>query len=291
LLEQEASLGDNLAEKEVVRIAKEMSQALLLQLQAGDEQREVALNKFERMSFDGEESSRAAQFALQEASVKDAADLAARLHGQVRKAAESKYANYVVQEIMAVVPVAKASFIVEELLGCGEDAAKHRFACRIVCRILEHESPGDEAAAQLIEEILAAAQTMCSHAFGSFVIRHILEFGLPEHRHKIASALSVDAIGYARTKHGSHVVEAALRFCALNDQRILVASLIEKKDQLLSVASNQYGRHVVKALLSARALPSELREAVKDSLRPFSSQLQSSRYGKSVLNNLHAASS
>lgn len=271
-------------------LARESSQELLSQFQAGGQARKAALDSFKRMAFAGKASSLAAQRALKESSANDAAMLAAGLHGHVRSAVQSKYANYVVQEIMAVVPVARARFVAEELVGFGGEAARHRIACRAVCRILEHESPGDGAVAQLVDEILADVSELCSHTFGSFVIRHILEFGLPGHRQRIASALCSDVMSNAKHKHGSHVVEAALRFCEPQDQRAIVGHLLARKDQLLALASHQFGRHVVKALVCAPQLPPDLQATTQGSLRSLSRQLQASRYGKSVLHSLKVAS-
>jgi hypothetical protein len=190
-----------------------------------------------------------------------------------------------VQEIMALLPRKRANFIVEELVGFGADAARHRIACRVLCRILEHETPSEGALAQLIQEVLDGAAELCSHNFGSFVIRHILEFGLPEHRERIAQALCTDVMAYARHKHASHVVEASLWFCAQDDQRTIVKQLTTHKEQLVALASSQFGRHVVKALLAPQ-LPLDLRAFTMSILKPFTGRLQASRYGKSVLHSL-----
>jgi len=270
---------------------KEEAHGLLLQFQAGGKDRETALDSFKRMSFASKVSSRAAQLALKGSSANHAAILATGLHGHVRSAVTSKFANFVVQEIMAVVPVARASFIVEELVGFGLEAAHHRTACRVLCRIVEHESLGDGAIAQLLDEVLAGVKELCIHDFGAHVIRHILEFGMAEHRHQIAEALCTDVMGYATHNNGSLVVEDALKLCAANDQHIIVSKLIAQKDDLFNLAKHKFGRHVVKALLSGPFLPLELRAASRDRLKIFRGQLRGERYGKSVLRSLGAASS
>jgi len=261
---------------------------LLEQLTLGDSGKKVAIESFGQLAFDSKTSSRAAQMALAEASANDAVALSSGLHGKIRDAVHSKHANYVVQKILEVMPVARASFVVEELVGAGRDAAQHPFGCRILCRILEHGSLSDSATSRLIEEILQDAKELSNHTFGSFVIRHILEFGLPEHRQKIVTAISSDLMGHAKHRQGSHVVEAALHFSSSDDQQLITERLIGDKSQLLSLTASQFGRHVVKALL---AMKGELRQEVIESLRPLVPQLQARRYGKSVIKEVRAASS
>merc|ERR1712216_840036 len=115
--------------------------------------------------------------------------------------------------------------------------------------------------------------------YGSFVVRHLLEFGLPQHKHRVVSALRTNIVGFSKHKFGSHVVEAALKHADLEDQKLLARGLLSAKDQLMMLAANQFGRHVVRALLS---LPDGLKEEALKVLRPMEDQLKASRYGKSV---------
>mmetsp|Transcript_46017 Transcript_46017/g.80909 ORF Transcript_46017/g.80909 Transcript_46017/m.80909 type:complete len:532 (+) Transcript_46017:87-1682(+) len=269
--------------------ANEHADKVLAQLRAGGYSRQAAIAGIENMAFRTKMSSRAAQTAIEKASAPDAAALALGMRGHVRSAVQSKFANYVIQKILETLPVARSSFIVEELLGSGAVLSRHRFGCRIVCRILEHGSLTEGATADLLNEILdSGAEDLCNHTFGSYVIRHFLEFGLPEHRSKIASALSTDVMGFSKQRQGSHVVEAALKFCSAEDQRMLAEQLMGKRDQLMSLASSQFGHHVMKGLLAVP--PGELRQEIVDTLRPLAVPLHSTRYGKRVLQALNTAS-
>jgi len=269
--------------------AHEHADKVLQQLRAGDHARQAAIAGMERMAFRTKTSCRAAQLALEKASANDAAALAWGMRGHVRSAVQSRFANYVIQKILETLPVSRASFIVQELLGSGGIVVRHRFGCRIVCRILEHGSLSEGATAQLLEEILdSGVEELCNHEFGSYVVRHLLEFGLPEHRQKIASALSTDVMGYSKQRFGSHVVEAALKSCSAEDQHMMVQQLLLKPDELLSLASNQFGHHVMRALL--RVPPGELRREVVDAISPLATKMQSLRYGKRILQALNAAS-
>merc|ERR1719171_912678 len=106
-------------------------------------------------------------------------------------------------------------------------------------------------------------EQLCSHSFGSYVVRHILEFGLPEHRHRVTNALLPYVSWLAMDKLGSHVVEAALRFCPPEDLAAIVAELLADEDRLVYIATSQFGRYVIRALLEA---PETLRQKAVDAL-------------------------
>jgi hypothetical protein len=263
--------------------SREMADTLLGQLQAGGEEQWFALSQFQHLAFSTQASSLAAQTVLKEASGNDAALLASSMQGNVRRAVKSKHANYVMQKIVEVMPMARTSFVAEELLGVAHETACHRFGCRLLCRILEHWSPSDVATLALLEELLVNAEELCSHTFGSYVIRHILEFGLPQHKQKVAAALLPQVAWLAKHKLASHVVEAALISCSVEDQRALAEALLANKN-VATLSTNQFGRHVVRALL---ALPAT-REQVESALREVEDQLKYSRFGKSMLQSLSA---
>lgn len=172
---------------------------------------ESATSRFVHMAFADEVSSRAAQRAIEAASAAEQVALSYGLHGQVIEAMRSKHANYVITKAIEVMPVDRVGFIAEELLGRGSEVARHRFGCRVLCRILEHLSPRDEASMRLLDEVLVDAERLCIHAFGSIVMRHFLEHGLAQHKRRVAAALLQDVAACAVQRKGSHVVEEADR--------------------------------------------------------------------------------
>jgi len=268
--------------------AQEIASHFIDQLQAGGNARRSALAGFERLAFTSKVTSRAAQLILDQTSMTDKAACVASLRGHIRNAVQSKHANHVVQKIIEVMPVALANFAVDELKGFGQEIAQHPFGCRVLCRILEHLSPTDTSTIELVEEMLMNIDELCSHSFGSFVVRHLLEFGLPEHRHRVVMALRMNLAGQAKHKFGSHVVESALRNASPDDKEMLARDLMWDKEQLMVLAANQFGRHVVRAML---AMPSGLKKEVVQTLRSMEDQLRSSRYGKSVWQALRATAS
>jgi len=209
------------------------------------------------------------------------------MHGHVRSAMRSMFANYVVQKIVEVMPWSSASFIPQELLGASCEVARHRFGCRIICRLLEHGPLGDPSLAALIEELLVDAEALSCHAFGNYVVRHCLEFGLPEHRRWVALALCNDSLAIASHQFGSRVVEAALQFCGADEQHMLASELLRDRNQFVTLATNVAGRHVVKALLNA---PGSDRARIEELLLSSKKELRESRYGNLVLDIIRRTS-
>lgn len=264
---------------------REMAGTILERARAGGEAQRSAVAYIRRCAFTNKATSRAAQLALEEAQGCCAAALASSLHGHVRAAMRSMYANYVLQKIVEVMPSSCTSFIPQELLGAGKEVSRHRFGCRILCRLLEHGSLHDRYTAALLEEVLGDAKPLVRHEFGNYVVRHGLEFGLPEHRRMIAHAVCADVLGNARHEYGSRVVEAALQFCQAEDQQAIVTELLWDPGELLLLATALSGRHVVKALLR---LPGEHKQQAAACLRPFSAQLRASKFGAPVLKAIEA---
>jgi hypothetical protein len=221
--------------------------------------------------------------ALEEAPGTTAAMLVLGMHGHVRAALRSMFANYVIQKIVEVMPWTSASFIPEELLGAGQEVARHRFGCRIICRLLEHGPLSDPGLAALLEEVLADAAALSSHAFGNYVVRHSLEFGLPEYRRWVALALCAngDLTTIACHQFGSRVMETALQFCGPEEQRMLALQLLGSRERAVALATSVAGRHVVKVLMGVAG--GIYRERIVELLRPAAQELRESKYGGLVL--------
>jgi len=245
-----ARAPDTVVDEQEVKPSEELSLELLTQVRAGGEALRSAVARFRRLAFNNQDSSRVAQLALEEASPNEAVILLKGLRGHVREALKSMHCNYVIQRAVELLPNESANFIPQELLGSGQDVARHRFGCRILCRLLEHGSLEEASKHALLEEVLADTGDLSRHAFGNFVIRHCLEFGHSWHRHLIASALCVtNLVETAKDQNGSHVVEAAVAFCETADKKSIADALLSDPDQLYSLATDNYGRHPVKALL------------------------------------------
>jgi hypothetical protein len=234
-----------------------------------------------RLSFEPQ-GCRAVQAALLQVGGAEAAELVSELHGHVREAMESPHANYVVQKVVEALPASLSGFVAEELCGAGVHAARHKFGCRVVCRLLEHTAHGAGTAA-LLDEILVEAGKLSRHTFGHHVVQSVLEHGQPWHRRAVLDALRGDLPRCSRNRNSSYVVEKALTHCDADDRAAMAGELLTSFDDVLQLAQCQFGNNVVKTLAM---LPDDCAEVVLGVVRSSAATLRESKYGKRLLEDL-----
>lgn len=206
------------------------------------------------MSFHSQESCRVVQLALEKASKPVQRDLVAELKGCVREATRSPYANFVIQKIVEVVPVALTGFIVDEMIGTGQDAARHRCACRVLLRLLEHGDMANPKLNTLFQELLGDATIvkLSKHPFGTHVIRALFEHGSAEQRQLMGEALLGRFWALGDHLHGSHVIEAAWKYGPVTFQHALCRLAGERPDAFASLGEKRYGSFVVRLLAAGQ---------------------------------------
>mmetsp|Transcript_4035 Transcript_4035/g.8168 ORF Transcript_4035/g.8168 Transcript_4035/m.8168 type:complete len:554 (-) Transcript_4035:320-1981(-) len=254
-------------------------------IDAGGESRAAALAKMRgsvsRLAFE-HEGCRVVQAALQVANHEAAAELLAELQGRVRAALTSPHANYVIQTIITALPTTMSSFVVKELMGLGAGTARHRFGCRILCRLIEHSSASAELDC-LLGEVLAEAEELCRHPFAHFVLQCMLEH-VPAHRARIAEALRGDLPGNACDRCASHVVESALALCSDEDRHSLALQLLgPDPSSMVYLAQNQFGSFVLKTFLE---VPGRISEEAWSRLSQSAAHLEGTKYGLRLLQDL-----
>ncbi|CAE7336296.1 APUM5, partial [Symbiodinium natans] len=242
-------------------LSKERCDELRQQLQAGGDCLSLAMSEISGkvwpLSRDAN-GCRVVQMAMEKASNGAAKDLAAELHGHVREAAVSPHANYVIQKVITQLSPATSSFIGEELLGNAARFARHRFGCRIMCRLLEHCS-SQEGTFKLIDEVLedpSEALDLCRHNFGHHVVQSVLEHGDARYKELIAEVLRHDLLGNASHRSASYVVESALSHCLEKDQQALLQQL-SHPNMVAELAQARYGFYVAKTLLQRPEVDAE----------------------------------
>eukprot|EP00434_Breviolum_minutum_P013678 symbB.v1.2.012057.t1/scaffold824.1/size159532/8 len=231
---------------------------------------------------------RLVQLAIQTTRPSVGKAIAAELQGHVKEATESPHANYVLQKVIEQMSATTSSFIAEELLLNVQRFARHRFGCRIVCRLVEHCSSEDlkavkgegptgphqlhirkkgsivirtghflgpmyqqDSTHKLIETLLEdpeEALDLCKHNFGHHVVQSILEHGDARHKEMIAEVLRHDLLANASHRSSSYVVEAALLHCSAKDQESLVQFLVQP-GVVAELAKADFGVFVVRTLL------------------------------------------
>lgn len=226
------------------------------------------------------------QLALEVADATEKDVLSAELHGHVLEAMLSPHANFVIQKVIEVLPVASVSFVAEELATRAADVARHRFGCRILCRLVEHHLCGNAsspATSALIEELLVDSEQLIHHNFARHVMELILEHGNVTHKRRVAGAVQKDVFNNAKNRNASYVVERALILCSVADKDAIVSALVRDSERFLMLATHECGCHVVKAAIKTCG---ERAQQAKDIILAESDRIQTSKYGKRVLDEI-----
>jgi len=263
---------------------------LMAQLDAGGRSRQVAVENIRgsvlSLALD-RFGCRVVQLAIQVAERREATLLILELHGHVCEAIRSAHANYVIQKVVQVMPVAITAFIVEELMGVAVWAVRHRFGCRIVCRLLEHHTGGEETGERivpLISKALEDAVELCRSTFGHYVMLAILEHGSPTQRRAVAGALlEGGVVRNASSRHASHVILKALDYCCPEYKSALTEELLRNSEHFSALAECQSGSRVLRALLSQQG---DCSKRAAEVLRLDATKLRTSKYGRQVLEDL-----
>merc|ERR1712072_1634524 len=116
--------------------------------------------------------------------------------------------GHVLSRAIETFPAAKNAFVVSALLGHGVAVSKHRFGCRIVCRLIEHCT--EDQIGGLLDEALVQATILARHSFGNFVMQSVFEHASPARRSSMLSKLLPDLCALAMHRTGSLVVQRAL---------------------------------------------------------------------------------
>jgi pumilio RNA-binding family len=224
--------------------------------------------------------TRLVQEAFGVADRQTAAELVQELHGFVRRAIDSPHANYVLQKVIEVMPRVHIRFILDELRGVADATARHRYGCRILCRLLEYAG-SDEGVAALLDEVVEEAGALVFHFFGHHVLQHIFEHGTDWQKHRVAMAICDNMENCAQDPHGSFIVEAAVRYCSDDDQFELATCVLgSDPTRLVSLASSRFGSHVVRAVLR---MPGATAERATRMLLEHATMLEKTKFGRHVL--------
>lgn len=208
----------------------------------------------------------------------EAPALALEMVGSVKQAVRCPNGNFVIQKI---VTLCEADFVAQELLGKAADVAKHRYGCRVACRIVERRS--GEGAVAFISELLERVQDLSQHAFAHHAMQSILEHGAAREKQRVASALRPAILANAQGRSSSYVVASALECCDEVDQDSLVLDLLE---HLPALTQSLSGCHVIKALLAVAG--PHFPDAAKQ-LQEVAAELSNTRHGRRIIQDFNLA--
>jgi hypothetical protein len=269
-----------------IAVTSEMMKELCQQLERGGAARQQALSTIRgsvlSMAFEPF-GCRIVQLAFEVADADDKETLVAELRGHVCEAVSSPHANFVLQKVIEVLPISCVSFVAEEMLTFAAEAARHRFACRILCRLVEHHLCNDRSSTmtnKLIDELMLEVESLIRHNFARHVIELILEHGSAEQKHLIAVAISNGLLHNARCRYASYVIEQAMVQCTLIDQDMIASHVVRDMTTFLMLATHECGSHVVKAVAKSR---STLAKDAREMLLQQDAIIKTSKHGQRLL--------
>lgn len=282
-------LESGAADPDRLSVSEETKRVLIQQMETGGDTMNMAISSLFgsvlKMSFEPF-GCRVMQSALDLAGTSEKDALVAELHGHVLEAVSSPHANFVIQKVIEVLPVMGASFVAKELTLFAAEVARHRFGCRILCRLVEHHLCGgttSPATTDLIEELLLDADQLIRHNFARHVLDLILEHGSETHKKQISDAIRSNLFHNAKNRNASYVVEKALCLCSAADTHALASELLSDPARFLTLAVHECGCHVVKAVLKSHA---ECAQQARELLLAKVAQVRASKYGKQLLDEM-----
>lgn len=192
--------------------------------------------------------------------------LAAELHGHVWELMTCPNANYVLQKVICLASPQGVKFIIDEIAQKGTDAickaARHRFACRIIQRLLEHCVP--DQVKELKDVLIADLVNLSRHPYGNFVVQDILEQGTEEEQLTIFVQLEKHIATLGVHEYACSVIGKAMS-CGKEEQQQLLAQAIAKRSGLLSsMFRSRHNYCVAKRVLLKLGTEAKYHHTLKD---------------------------
>eukprot|EP00927_Polykrikos_kofoidii_P069044 TRINITY_DN64455_c0_g1_i1.p1 TRINITY_DN64455_c0_g1~~TRINITY_DN64455_c0_g1_i1.p1 ORF type:complete len:397 (-),score=47.60 TRINITY_DN64455_c0_g1_i1:4-1134(-) len=257
------------------------SRKVMMQLEAGGEEMSLAISQIrgqvQRLALNVH-GCRILQVALRTVDQYVAASLVAELHGFVERAINSPHGNFVLQTSIEVLPSTLTAFVVNELTGIGAKVARHKYGCRVLCRLMQHTANAS-GTTLLIHETLQDAPNLCRHIYGHHVLEAVLQFGGLKQVQQVTAALVSDLNINAENEFATFVISTALRCCEREEKVMIASALLSRTEFLVHLAEHPFGCHVVRALLR---LPGIVSPASRAMLRTDIARLHRNRRARMV---------
>lgn len=260
---------------------------------AGSEDNELQVDQAEESTSPSLQSLRGRVWALSkdakgcwlvQQALEDAAGdeerttLALELKGHVWKAMQCPHANFVLQRCITTMKPNALQFIIDEIQSATQ-AAKHRYGCRVMERLIEHCLP--EQVEPLVDDLLVDAAALCTHVFGHYVMQHLLEHGTCDQASGVIKILQENAATLGGDTYGCSVVAKALGHGFEEDRKAMASALIQSEGVIPAMSFARHGHMAVKLVLAM--VEGSERDSACRQLYACEKKLRDSRYGRVVL--------
>lgn len=208
--------------------------------------------------------------------------LASELVGHVWEALKCMHANHVIQKSITTNRPHVSQFVIDELTQHGAkgitQAARHRFGCRILQRLLEHCS--EEQMSSIVEVLLSDAVDLSSHTYGHYVMQHLFEQCSPDVVSHLSYSLQQHLPNMIADGYVGAVIGKALNHVDNEACVSLAAGLLQEHAHMVVMACSRWGYLAIKQALQLVSTSDQ--EKAFAELTRCSNKLRSSRYGRLV---------
>lgn len=244
-----------------------------------------------KLSRDGKGCHKVQQALAHAVSNDERVALASELRTHIWEAIKCPNANHVVQKCIEVLPPRDSQFIIDEIVGGGENAvarvARNRFGCRVLQRLLEHGLA--KQVERLVDELLSDAMPLAVHIYGNYVMQNLLEHGTPDQISRLARLLAEKASTTCSWPiYGCAVLHKAFDHATPEDLRLLANAILGQPELMTAMATLRHGHSTLKAAL--RMGDAAQREAALQELMGQQQDLKTSRYGRALYKDLQTYS-
>mmetsp|Transcript_31681 Transcript_31681/g.57707 ORF Transcript_31681/g.57707 Transcript_31681/m.57707 type:complete len:329 (-) Transcript_31681:484-1470(-) len=227
------------------------------------------------------EGSREVQAFMDEAEEHDLLSMAQELSSHVWDAMRCPHANHVMQKLVTRLRPSHNQFIIEALEreGLFIQAARHKYGCRILQRLIEH-CPSEQVE-HLADVVVNQVLNIACHPYGNHVIGCLFEHGTETNKTALSKTVQDYIQVLGSDPHGMGVISHAMMFASEDDRLAIARSSLNMPSVLPSMACSRHGHPAVQQILTM--LDGEEHQKARAIILAEEAQLVASRYGRIVL--------
>lgn len=221
---------------------------------------------------------REVQHAIDVADEETQLRIAAELQDHVWDAASCPHANHVLQKCILALHPRHSQFILDVLMRqrLASQAARHKYACRIVQRLIER-CPLEQTIG-LLRCLIADVLPISCHAYGNYVIQHILQHSSLQG--ELCAALEEHLANLSSDVYGAAAVSCAMTTATQASRLSLAKAIMQEPSVLIRLACSRHGHAAAREVLQVVEGPD--RTLALRILQHNQNRLQRSRYGRIV---------
>ncbi|CAN0840221.1 Pumilio homolog 5 [Linum grandiflorum] len=226
---------------------------------------------------------RVIQKALEVIELDQKAQLVQELDGHVMRCVRDQNGNHVIQKCIECLPSDNIDFIISAFRSQVATLSTHPYGCRVIQRVLEHCSEGQQSQC-IVDEILESAFHLAQDQYGNYVTQHVLERGNAYERSQIISKLNGKVIQMSQHKYASNVVEKCLEYGDVAERDLLIEEIIrrpEDNDGLLTMMKDQFANYVIQKILDIGS--DRQKEVLLNHIKLHINALKKYTYGKHIV--------